>query len=315
MILTPFTAMQKAIAIVNDSEHKKNKIAACLYTKHEYIARHNHRPPVLSKHFTPDIRIGQSSQFIHAEVACIFESDFATEGAFLCVTDPFCPNCAKAICESGVAHVYIDHKGLDKDFALRRGDDFESLSLLMLEKAGIPVSILHRKDEKIEPLIAPPILTRKGSAKGIEFFHWDENTNISDCLDKFRIRQSHTAWVIARIMENNNQETGILVFEELTSGLTPHDYSKKQNLSDKYRFPVDPLNRLLFFVRRKGFEIIDKAVGCNLHPASRALVNASDYGITNIYLGEMSPDHDTQGLDAGKILHENNIISIQQILK
>ena len=116
-------------------------------------------------------------------------------------------------------------------------------------------------------------------------------------------------------MENNNQETGILVFEELTSGLTPHDYSKKQNLSDKYRFPVDPLNRLLFFVRRKGFEIIDKAVGCNLHPASRALVNASDYGITNIYLGEMSPDHDTQGLDAGKILHENNIISIQQILK
>ena len=311
--ITPYQAMQYAVDIVNDSEHIKNKIAACLFTDNQWIARYNQRPAMLADHFTPDVKIGQSSQFLHSEVACIFDANFITEAASLCVTDPFCPNCAKAICEAGITHVYVDHKGLDKDFAKRRGDDFESLSLLMMEKAGIPVSIIYRKEGRLEPLIAPPVLTRKGSAQGIEFFDWDGAMNLADYLDKFRKRQQHTAWTIAKIRETDGSQTGILVFEELTSGLTPHDYAEKRHYSEKYRFPVDPLNRLMFFAKRKGFEIIDNAVACNLYPASRALVNAAGLGLRNILVGEISPDHDIQSMEAGDLLQKNGVLTINTV--
>lgn len=308
--LTPYEAMQHAVDIVNNSEHIKNKIAACLFKGNEWIARHNQRAADLSTHFTPELRIGQSSQFLHAEVACVFSSDFATEGASLCVTDPFCPNCAKAICEAGIAHVYIDHKGLDKDFAKRRGDDFESLSLLMMEKAGIPVTITHRKEKRMEKLINPPVLTRRGAAKGIEFFDLEDGVTLDSYLKKFRTRQPHTAWAIAKIREQNEREVGILVFEELTSGLTPHEFSQKDNLSEKYRFPVDPLNRLLFYCVRKGCVLIDHAIGCNLYPSSRALVNAVGYGVKNFTIGETKADHDEHGLNAGALLQKHGIIDL-----
>lgn len=338
MTLSPFQAMQLAVDIVNDSEHDKNKIAACLFHQTPsspdlirglpdekdplvkpkdndilYIARYNQRPRGLRDHFSPDVKIGQSSQFLHAEVACLFASGFATEGASLCVTDPFCPNCAKAICEAGIQHVYIDHKGLDKDFAKRRGDDFESLSLLIVEKAGISVSIIYRKEERLEPLIAPPVITRKGSAQGIEFFDWGDNLTIIDYLKKFRARQSRTAWAIAKIKETNEKETGILVFEELTLGMTPHDYAEKRRYSEKYRLPVDPMNRLLFFCRRKNFTIDDMTIGVNLHPASRALVNAVGYGIKTVYVADQTPDHDPQGQQAADILQDKNLIEIKSV--
>ena len=307
---TPYQAMQQAVDIVNDSEHISNKIAACLFKGERSVTRHNLRPSPLKNKFGPDIKIGQSSQFLHAEVACIFAADFATEGASLCVTDPFCPNCAKAICEAGIAHVYIDHKGLDKDFAKRRGDDFESLSLLMMEKAGIPVSILYRKDHKIEPLISPPVLTRAGSAQGMEFFDWDSSLSIADYLQKFRERQPHTAWAVAKIYEMDEKITGILAFEELTTGVTPQDYSEKNKSSEKYRLPVDPLNRLLFYCARKGFSIADNHAACNLYPGSRSLVNAVGFGLETIIVGENAPDHDPHGHEAGIILQKNGILNI-----
>lgn len=310
--MNPFEAMQHAVDIVSTSEHNKNKIASCLFKDDDFITRVNHRPDILKSNFTPDIRIGRSSQFIHSETACIFDAQFTTDGASLCITDPMCPNCAKAICESGITHVYIDHKGLDKDFAIRRGDDFKSLSLLMMEKAGICVSILYRKDNRIEPLIEPPIITRKSAAQGIEFFDWNNDLSLSDYLKKFRNRQAHTAWAIAKIREGD-VDLGIIVFEELTHGLTPHDYAEHRRISLKYRLPVDPLNRLLFFTKRKQFAISDMALAVNLAPSSRALVNACGYGIRDIYVGENKPDHDDLGHIAAETLQKNSILNIHHL--
>jgi deoxycytidylate deaminase len=310
--MTPFIAMQNAVDIVNTSEHNKNKISSCLYQGDDYVVEINHRPTVLASHFTPDIKIGRSSQFIHSEISCIFKAPFKTDGAILCITDPFCPNCAKAICESGIRHVYIDHKGLDKDFAIRRGDDFQSLSLLMMEKAGIAVSVVNRKENKITPLIAPEILTRKGGAQGIEFFDWNNDFTLKDYLRKFRARQPHAAWAIAKINENG-QSLGIIVFEELTQGMTPRDYADNRRIRDKYRLPVDPINRILFFLRRKGFGIENDEIACNLAPSSRGLVNACGFGVQSVIIGDKTPDHDDLGHIAAEILSDNKIMNIDYL--
>jgi len=310
--MTPFTAMQHAVDIVSTSEHNKNKIASCLFTTNNNIARVNHRPDILKSKFTPDLRVGKASQFIHSETACLFDANFPTEGASICITDPMCPNCAKAICESGITHVYIDHKGLDKDFAQRRGNDFQSLSLLMMEKAGIIVSILNRKVETLETLIEPPVITRKGAPQGIEFFDWDNDLTLKDYLQKFRNRQAHSAWAIAQI-EENGHKLGIIVFEELTRGLTPQVYAENRRISEKYRLPVDPLNRLLFFTKRKGFTLQNKELAVNLAPSSRALVNATGYGISTVYVGEDKPDHDDLSHIAIELLQENGVLTINHL--
>ncbi len=326
--------MQSAVDIANTSEHNKNKIASCLLSsssssgfprgsannqedcpnesENDSICRVNHRPDILKSAFAPNVRLGKSSQFVHSETACIFEADFPTDGSSLFITDPPCPNCAKAICEAGITHVYIDHKGLDKDFAIRRGDDFQSLSLLMMEKAGIAMSILYRKDKKIEPLIEPPVYTRKGSARGIEFFDWNSALTLEDYLRKFRNRQAHSAWTIAKIREGD-LDLGVIIFEELTQGLTPRDYAENRRISLKYRLPVDPLNRMLFFTKRKNIAIINDEIACNLHPSSRSLVNAVGYGIKTIHIGENKPDHDDLGHIAAEIIEKNGILKIHHL--
>jgi len=310
--MTAFNAMQMAVDIVNSSEHDHNKIASCLFTDTDYNAQTNHRPAAFAVHFTPNMRVGGSSQYIHSEIACIFDADFPVEGASIAITDPPCPNCAKAICEVGINHVYIDHKGLDKDFAARRGDDFQSLSLLMFEKAGVAVSILYRKDKRLEPLITQPVLTRRGAARGIEFFDWDNAYTFKHYLALFRERQAHTAWAVGQVMEND-QRLGVIVFEELTNGLTPQDYALHRRMSQKYRLPVDPLNRLLFFARQKGYDLVDNRVAVNLAPSSRAIVNAVGYGIRHIDVGEQKPDHDDLSHIAAELVKHHDILKIEYL--
>jgi deoxycytidylate deaminase len=310
--MTPFEAMQAAVDVVLTSEHIKNKIAACLFTDKDHIVGTNHRPAKLKNSFTPDIRVGDSSQFIHAEVGCIYKSNIATDESSLCVTDPFCPNCAKAIAESGIRHVYIDHKGLDKDFAKRRGEDFESLSLLIMEKAGIHVSILYRKEQRIEPLLTPPIMTRIATT-GLEFFDCVDDLPMADIMSSFRKRQPKSAWACARVKESNGKTTGILIFEGLPPGLTPHDYVDKKSKghgTEKYGMTIDPMNRLMFYLKRKNMALLNSEIGCNLTPSSRAFVNAIGFGVQKITIGHNDTAIGTPDVSAIQILDKNGILQL-----
>ena len=313
--MNPFKAMQAAVDIVLSSEHINNKIAACLFTETKHIVGTNHRPHPLKNQFLPDVRVGDSSQFIHAEVGCIYKSNIATDGASLCVTDPFCPNCAKAIAESGIRHVYIDHKGLDKDFAKRRGEDFESLSLLVMEKAGIHVSILYRKEQRIEPLLTPPIMTRIATA-GLEFFDCVDDLSMSDMVESFRNRQPNSAWACARVKESNGQITGILIFEGLPPGLTPHNYIDKKNEgrgNDKYGLTTDPMNRLMFYIKRKNMVLLNGEIGCNITPSARALVNCTGFGVQKLVIGENQSKADENKQAALTLLHKNGILQVTSL--
>jgi dCMP deaminase len=160
MIFNSFAQMQKAVDIVQTSPHPANKIAACIFGTDERgaaysLARTNFWPAPIAEKLGPETRIGGASGTVHAETAVIFAASY-TDGASLCVTDPFCPNCAKNMAEAGIRTVYIDHKGFDKDFAARRGDEFTALSMKICERAGISVYEIRRKEEKLTPILEIP---------------------------------------------------------------------------------------------------------------------------------------------------------------
>jgi dCMP deaminase len=321
-MLNPFQAMQKAVDIVNDSEHIKNKIAACLFQTSPsssdliggsssegnplvkpkddvYIARYNHRPDRLKNKLSPDKRIGDSSQFLHAEVACIFAADFPTEGASLCITDPFCPNCAKAISEAGIAHVYIDHKGIEKDFFVRRRDVFEALSLNILRQEGIGVAILNRKKRTYQIVLEPQKISKKETDL-IILKQSDNSISLSDLLKKNKAFYPDKNFAIAFIKDREDQICAFTIFEKSYDSL--HDV----NPSDKYSVMIDPVNRLLYHCARHGYQILNQEIATNITPSNRAIVNAIGYNIHKI----ISTWHDTEGSNRN-ILNDLDIISVK----
>lgn len=293
--MTPFQAMQHAVDIVHDSEHNKNKISACLVKDDAWITRTNYRPEILKNQFPPDIKIGNSSQFLHAEVACIFDAPFPTDGASLYVTDPMCPNCAKAIASAGIKHVYIDHKGLEKDFARRRQIDFDGLSLPVMEQAGIEVYILYRKEEKLEALHSD-IATNPVNNTDIE-------TVVSPLPLKGFAHEYSTesrSWAMAQ----TDSKTILIVPEDVRD--IPHD-------NNKYRATTDPINRLLFYCSRYGIAIQNQTIITNLSPSSRNIVNAIGYGIRTIKHISTNSDHDPQSDTAIATVKKHDMIEIDKL--
>jgi hypothetical protein len=278
-MITPFEAMQHAVDVVSDSEHPTNKIAACLFKNDDFITSTNYRPQPFINHFILGDKLGSSSQYTHSEVGCAFKAPFDIQGGSLCITDPMCPNCAKAIASIGIKYVYIDHKGMDKDFIKRRGNDFETMSLLMMERAGIGVSILHRKDQKIETLIAQSEVNIEYQNERVDYASTDINGETIIAHDGFPPNINHQD---ADICESN-----------------------------KYRFHLDALNKLLFKLARQGLKTAH--VICSNHPSSRALVNAVGFGITNITVLSSNLDHGDHGHQTAQILEENGILTINRV--
>lgn len=292
-MITPFEAMQHAVEIVHSSEHDKNRIAACLVSGGNYIVQTNHRPDILKQHFTPDARIGNSSQFIHAEMACIFNAPFLVEGSSLYITDPMCPNCAKGICESGVSHVYIDHKGMEKDFFIRRKSAFEEISLPLMKQAGIGVSVIYRKEERIENLLEETS-SEKQTIKIIQTHH-DLETEL-----KHQIQSSQD-----RSFAMCLTDKGTLYIPEKQNDIEHSD--------TKYRDDISPVCRLLFHLKRNNLKIQNNSIVCNLFPSSRDIVNAIGYGVKNIRVGSNIPDHDSESFEIANKLKKFGIINIGQI--
>lgn len=316
-IPTIIARMQDAVDVVLSSEHAVNKVAACVFhpSHPESVpsASVNLRPACLHKHFPWDARLGSSSQFVHAEIAALSGFNGPWRGAHLCVTDPFCPNCAKNLAEAGVRTIYIDHKGFQKDFAARNGDEFKSMSMLIAEKAGISVFMVNRKEGKVEPILAQAALTRPTSSS-IEFFDVDDLTlEAAAATFKQRLGARET-WAMGYVKEHDGTPRGILVFEALPPGITPEDYKTRgPEAFGKYRFPIDPLTRLLLTVRRMGFTWHDRRIVTARTPSSRSLVNALGMGVSHILTTTRQVDHDPSGPDAVKTLVDKKILTFTEL--
>jgi deoxycytidylate deaminase len=310
--LTPFHAMQMAVDAVATSAHPSNKIAACIYKDTTAFAHANGWPSAIAAHFSPETRIGNSSGTVHAEVNCILKAPFATDGASLCITDPFCPNCAKNIAEAGIKHIYIDHKGFAKDFAQRRGEEFENMSLRIAERAGINVTIINRKEETLTPIITIPqdyVPSEDNPVKIKKFV--DEKLNF-ELLQKViaKVEPRHERWGVALSPTEDGGAVALIASCHPAIG-----YSQQDNAplapEGKYNFWLEPLNRLLMGLKRFGITTPPTYLFTSQIPTSRELVNAVAADIHEIYCANPHASRDADSLDAVNLLSSASILAVK----
>lgn len=292
-----FDALHKALARAERSEHPVNKIGAALYNFETPSAPMtvtcNERPRALCDTFPFDMRIGASSQTVHAEINALFRFKGRLMGSHMWITDPFCPNCAKMMAQAGVRHIYIDKKGIDKDWASRRADEFKTMSLRIAQKAGIEVDMVDLKARTIEPIFETAIQTRLGTTNN-EFFDVPAHTSVSDLMGVMQQRfGTHSRPFALAITgsEKDQKKVGVLAFESLPPGFS---FEQSRTREGKYRYPIDPVNNLLITLKRQRLSLYGGAIGSSHLPSSRAFVNAIGLGVKDIYVNSLEPEHDVQ---------------------
>lgn len=300
--------MQITVEAVKDSPHETNKIAASLAPSgisniDVLITSTNYWPALIQERIGTDTKIGNSSGTLHAETACILKSSIA-KGASLFITDPPCPNCAKNMAEAGIKNLYIDHKGFQKDFALRRGDDFQNMSMRIFEAAGINVYEVHRKDNKIIPVLETAADYVPLSEYPIQMFALETDFETEIKAAKAHYGDEPFALCVAY---NADYKPFILHAQRHpTIGYTHHDDLSKEG---KYSFILQPLNRLLFGSKFYGLLIDPDKIYSSRVATSREFVNIVGAGIQTLTIGDMDEARDEFGYEALQQLTSQNIIA------
>lgn len=301
-----FVHMQTAVDTIAQSPHPTNKVAACLAGKDYAISRSNFWPNRIENTFGQEQKIGNSSGTIHAETACIIDAPNKTEGASLYVTDPPCPNCMKNIAEAGIAHIYIDHKGFAKDFAQRRGHDFENMSMRICEKAGINLYMINRKAEKIEPIIS---INSSYAAPNEHPIQIIKNTTYEQAIQDTHKQYEDEAFALCLTKNNKNETICIAADKHPTIGYTEENVEKK---SGKYSFILQPVNRLLMNAARHGLEIIPNSIYSSRTPTSRELVNMIGASMAELTIHNTTKSRDEFGPQALDQLTKADLLKVNQ---
>ena len=307
--------MQKAVDEVIKSPHPTNKVASSIFgldqdKKTFSVTATNYWPQIIIDKIGTNTKIGNSSGTIHAETATIFKSPY-TNASSIAITDPFCPNCAKNIAEAGIKTIYIDHKGFKKDFWERREHVFINMSMHIVERAGISVYELWRKEEKIIPIFETPDDYIPDNENPVEVNKLDiaskENfIKIINIKSKLHTGRKH-AIVLAK--DRNNNIFALTARSHPTVGYIYTDIkTKEENPENKYSFILEPLNRLLINAPKKGLKILDKFVYCSQIPTSREQVNMIGAGITKISISNPKKARDSYAFEAMALLKEKNIV-------
>ncbi len=310
MTISPIEAMQKAVDIVGSSPHQTNKIAATLFKDGESFSSTNIWPIAIAEKIGTEQRIGSSSGTIHAEVNCLLHFPVATDGASLCITDPFCPNCAKNIAESGIKKIYIDHKGFDKDFAQRRGNEYSDMSLRIVSRAGISLYKVWRKDNRIEPLHESPEGYVPPQDNAIKIEKTSLVPNIYALNQTVASTQVlHKRWACALAKNGSNENFFLVASAHPAIGYTEsRDAETLAQKEGKYSFYLEPLNRLLMGAHRYNLRLIDGLVWSSVVPTSRELVNCVGAGIKTICLGNDEVGRDEDAIAASRLLADKGVM-------
>ena len=307
-IMNIYNHMQAAVDMVGRSPHPTNKIAASIAGKNadgnEYaITRYNHWPYAIENTIGTDTKIGNSSGTIHAETACILDAP-KTDGAKIFITDPPCPNCMKNMAEAGINALYIDHKGFDKDWAKRRGDSFESMSMRIAAKAGIDVYVIYRKEQRFETISRHAMGYKPPEENPAEIYpaHDDFETAIQNAHQRFK----EEPFAIALTTDAKDENFYIAVDSHPTIGYTSETIEDKNG---KYSFIIQPMNRILMIAAREG--LIIEGIYSSRTPTSRELVNMIGAGISSIQIGDKEKARDDHGLKALENLINSGVLHIQ----
>lgn len=300
--------MQSAVYAIPRSPHPTSKVAATLAGTSFTITRTNFWPEPIETHIGREHKIGNSSGTIHAETACLFEAaqnTHSTAGASLFITDPPCPNCMKNIAEAGITKLYIDHKGFQKDFARRRGDSFENMSMRVAAKAGIDVYVIYRKDQKFEIISRHPPgyqATNEHPAIVQPCEHWQEY------LTSTQKTYGDEPFALGLATRDDGTPVSVLVDRHPTIGYTSENVEKKQG---KYSFVLQPINRLLMTAARDGLQLDLDHIYSSRVPTSREFVNMIGAGIQTLTIGNKSKSRDEHGITALETVQSKGLLNVQ----
>ena len=299
--------MQAAVDIVNDSQHPTNKIAATIAGDGWAFSQTNQWPSIIEEKIGTETDIGNSSGTIHAETACILKANqtgHRTKNASIFISDPPCPNCMKNMAEAGISKLYIDHKGFDKDWAKRRGDSFENMSMRVAAKAGMDVHVIYRKEQRFEiisehpPGYKPP----NENPPQIELCN-----NWQSKLESAISDHDNEPFALALAEDKDGKTVSILLDRHPTIGYTMEDVEGKHG---KYSFILQPINRLLMVAAREGLTLNPDHIFSSRVPTSREFVNLIGAGFSKIQIGNTNESRDEYGLQAFKQLKLDKIIEI-----
>lgn len=310
---TSFIHMQRAVDIVGTSPHPDNKIAATLFGDGWAVSRTNHWPPAIAERIGTGVDIGNSSGTIHAETDCILNAPAPTQGASLCITDPFCPNCAKNIAEAGIATIYIDHKGFDKDFFQRRSGHFDTMSMYICERAGINVYELNRKEQKITPIFESPVGYAPPEDSPVEVEPLQTATDAVLRQLVLRTARAHQRrkFAIAITANDKGDLFSLIARAHAVRGLTMQDKDDAETVMSpegKYSYIQEPVNRILMHMARRGLTLMGDYMFCSQVPTAREQVNLIGANIKRITVGDMRRSRDSYGFDAMDTLRKAGIL-------
>lgn len=308
----PFEEMEKAVDIVNDSLHSHSKVAATIYGKTTNgepfsLSSVNYWPDEIYRRIGPETRIGDSSGTVHAETACLLKAPY-TKDAAICVTDLFCPNCAKNMAEAGIQKIYIDHKGFEKDFAQRRGTHFQNMSLRICEQAGIEVYKINRKEKTIENIFIPPADFSPEEDSPVDLSKCEPEDFI-DFVKSKKETQFNRRFAIGLGRNVDGKIFALTARSHPSIGFT-HYKNKGEiyNTDGKYSFILEPINRVLMNASRFGLTLIERGIYSSRVPTSREQVDLAGADVKEIYLGNNARARDEQALHAMKLLEFHDIL-------
>jgi len=215
--------------------------------------------------------------------------------------------------EAGITHIYIDHKGFDKDFAKRRGHHFENMSMRICEKAGINLFKINRKAETITAISEPKPNYHPNNENPALIHPTDSpQTDPEILLEKINETKAlYTDKPFAICLAKNTQKKTFYIIAEQqpTIGYTTTDIEEDQ--SEKYSFILQPTNRLLMNAARHGLNIIPETLYTSRTPTSRELVNLIGAGLTTLTIGDTTQSRDEESITALKQLTKHKIITLK----
>lgn len=314
----PFIHMQSALEMAPKSQHPSSKIAATIFGTHENntefaITRTNHWPAIIHDKIGIEEKIGNSSGTIHAETACILHSLHATEGASICITEPFCPNCAKNIAEAGIKNIYIDEDGFDKDFFKRRGDDFDRMSMQICNRAGINVYALNMKTQETRTILEiakdyTPLEDSPITAEPVETIN---DATFHDIIASSTAQNKRRKFAVALIETKNGGKFAVIARAHAVIGYSMHKPEEALDLltpQGKYSFIQEPVNRLMMYLSRKGHVLYKDYLYCSQVPTAREQVNLVGANIKRISIGDIQKCRDSGGFNAMQQLKDAGIL-------
>ena len=313
MTLSVFELMQSAVDIVQRSEHPTNKVAEAIAGvdagETEYaLARTNYWPDEIKMRIGREARIGNASGTVHAETACILAAPMTAKAA-LFVTDVPCPNCVKNMAEAGIATLYIDHKGFAKDFALRRGGHFESMSLRICEKAGINVFRIYRKDKRLDHILKIPenfklIIEKPGRVTPFEGQISEES--FRQILEGDKEAYSARSFALALACDANRKAYMLSAETHPCPGYTAQTVERGD---EKYSTILQPANRLMMIAARHGLRIQPGYLYSSRVPTARELVDMVGAKLTHLRIGDSTKARDNDAIEAYRKLKDTGILT------